>query len=195
MVKLSDRILNESEEYEFGLCHNCGSDNLGASSSGLFCRNCGFNVVNEDPHFFKLITDINPEELHMMHYLEERGVYFDDRYYSHSIIPQYYLRNPTRKFYKRVKWNKRFKNQGYKEWRENVIKKHKGKCLKCSERATHCHHIKNYKQHPELRHDPKNGVLFCKECHEDFHTIFGVINNNRSQITKFLKMGVGDTND
>lgn len=81
--------------------------------------------------------------------------------------------------------NLRFSNPKYQNWREKIIKKYDGKCVKCNLPATHCHHIINFSSNLELRHDPNNGVLFCKKCHFKFHKKFGTVNNTKLQLREF----------
>lgn len=84
---------------------------------------------------------------------------------------------------KKVRFNKKYIN-----WRENVIQKQAYKCGKCgSNKAEHCHHILNYSSHINLRYDVKNGLLFCKECHEKFHELFGKLRNDGIQLKYFLR--------
>jgi Zn finger protein HypA/HybF involved in hydrogenase expression len=103
-----------------------------------------------------------------------------------------YLYSPwfgTRKIIQKIKYFDfgRFKDPKYVEWRKEVISKAKGKCLKCKERGTHCHHILNYSQYPSLQLDVDNGVLLCSSCHELFHIIYGKQDNNERQLNNFLK--------
>ena len=49
------------------------------------------------------------------------------------------------------------------------------------------HHIQNFAQYPELRTAIANGITFCKECHKEFHKIYGIKNNNAEQIKEFLE--------
>lgn len=89
---------------------------------------------------------------------------------------------------KSPKWhNKRFSNPNYVKWRMQVIIRDKHKCQKCgASNSNHCHHILNYKNNPNLRFDVDNGILFCKKCHNDFHTKYGLFNNTKSQLDEFL---------
>jgi len=44
------------------------------------------------------------------------------------------------------------------------------KCTQCkSEVELHAHHIKQYKDHPELRLDLNNGLTLCANCHRKHH--------------------------
>jgi 5-methylcytosine-specific restriction endonuclease McrA len=49
------------------------------------------------------------------------------------------------------------------------------------------HHILNFAQYPELRFAEENGVVFCKDCHNLFHRLYGIKNNNSDQLKDFLE--------
>ena len=59
---------------------------------------------------------------------------------------------------------------------------------KCSQKGEklNAHHILNYSTHKELRLKKSNGITFCKKCHKQFHIKYGIKNNNRIQLDKFL---------
>lgn len=178
MVWLSEIKCKDNHE---GICPNCCSDNIGINNQGAFCRNCGLGVVRQKSAFKPHIFFRDYYKLQDLHYIhDEYGPCFDDEFYPYRLILPKYIKQ----------FNKRFLDSRYQKWRIKVIKKFNGKCLKCGKKGRHCHHIQNYKQYPELRYKLKNGILFCKDCHEDFHTIFGVRNNNLKQITKFLNMNL-----
>lgn len=57
----------------------------------------------------------------------------------------------------------------YKAWRLAVYKRDKWTCQDC---AKHCdtktivaHHIKSFKEYPELRYEVDNGITLCRKCH------------------------------
>lgn len=57
-----------------------------------------------------------------------------------------------------------------KQWVKAVKDRDGWKCTKCG--ATdrlHAHHIKRWRDYPELRYDVSNGVTLCHECHEEAH--------------------------
>jgi len=78
----------------------------------------------------------------------------------------------------------------FRLWREAVFTRDDYTCQKCGARGVylHPHHILNFAQHEELRFAIDNGITFCKDCHNDFHSLFGKANNNQEQIIKFKKI-------
>lgn len=55
-----------------------------------------------------------------------------------------------------------------RDWRTAVFERDNYTCQMCGERGgrLQAHHIKPYKEHPELRHDLSNGQTLCVECHK-----------------------------
>jgi len=51
-----------------------------------------------------------------------------------------------------------------------LVKLRDGKCNNChSKDDLHAHHVKSYKEFPELRYDVNNGITLCSLCHRDYH--------------------------
>ena len=75
-----------------------------------------------------------------------------------------------------------------KVWRKSVFERDNYTCQKCSQNGgkLRSHHIQNFAQWPELRFAIDNGITFCKNCHQDFHKIYGIKNNIKEQIDMFL---------
>jgi hypothetical protein len=68
----------------------------------------------------------------------------------------------------------RRKNRGgsHHKWVNAVISRDKATCQKCGSANVelHAHHIKSYKDFPELRFDVSNGITYCFKCHWEVHT-------------------------
>lgn len=48
------------------------------------------------------------------------------------------------------------------------------------------HHILNFSQYPELRHEVSNGITLSEKAHKEFHRKYGYINNTVEQLSDFL---------
>ena len=57
----------------------------------------------------------------------------------------------------------------YKRYREKVLKRD-GICQCCGNKYNlEVHHPLPYNQYPSLRADTSNGIVLCKECHDEYH--------------------------
>jgi len=65
--------------------------------------------------------------------------------------------------------------EGYAGWRLSVMERDLFTCQNCCK--TGCklqvHHIKSYKDYPELRTDINNGITLCIDCHKKVHKTQG----------------------
>ena len=63
-------------------------------------------------------------------------------------------------------------NPEFKEWRTAVYQRDYYTCQICGNKKgirINAHHIKSFKEYPELRFDADNGITLCKECHVNIH--------------------------
>lgn len=110
--------------------------------------------------------------------------------YKHSQITKNKIGKANRKKIHKtdesVIWRKRVE---FKLWRESVYTRDNWTCQKCKIRGKllHPHHIKNFAEAIELRFDIDNGITLCQDCHKQFHKTYGQRNNNKDQITQFIK--------
>jgi len=83
----------------------------------------------------------------------------------------------------------RTSNPHYKRWRKKVFIRDLYICQRCNVKGKYLnsHHIKNYSSNPELRLDVSNGITLCKECHIEFHLIYGIKHNTKQQLDEFFK--------
>lgn len=81
----------------------------------------------------------------------------------------------------------------YNDWRRAVFMRDMYTCQKCGARTEsgrsvelNAHHIYNWKDHPDKRYNPENGITLCSVCHTQFHSIFGKSFNTPEQLLEFL---------
>lgn len=56
------------------------------------------------------------------------------------------------------------------KWRDDIFKRDGSICKKCnSKNRIHAHHIKSWKDFPELRFILDNGITLCNSCHANLH--------------------------
>ena len=63
----------------------------------------------------------------------------------------------------------------YRAWREGVIAVYGHRCLVCGKtpivgRDLQAHHLKSWKEYPNLRYDVSNGITVCSSCHPRLHS-------------------------
>jgi len=60
----------------------------------------------------------------------------------------------------------------YRQWREAVYERDSYTCQLCGDDKggnLNAHHIKSFKDFPELRYDTNNGITLCQTCHREVH--------------------------
>ena len=66
----------------------------------------------------------------------------------------------------------------YKKWRQLVYERDNYCCVKCKSKVKlNAHHIKSWKNHPELRYEVSNGITLCEKCHIEYHKENGYTEN------------------
>lgn len=75
-----------------------------------------------------------------------------------------------------------------KAWTYDVLVKFNFTCIKCSERggALAAHHMNAFASYPEQRLDTENGACLCRDCHNEFHAIYGKGANTKEQFHKWI---------
>ena len=66
------------------------------------------------------------------------------------------------------------KSHEYNNWRIAVFEKDNYTCQKCGDKSgkdkkvyLNAHHIKSFKDYPELRFEVSNGITYCEDCHKN----------------------------
>lgn len=78
----------------------------------------------------------------------------------------------------------------YREWRKEVYKKDNYTCQCCGDNKggnLNAHHLDGYDWCEEKRLDINNGITLCKNCHSDFHYVYGYGGNTKEQFEEWLK--------
>jgi len=67
---------------------------------------------------------------------------------------------------------RRNRDSAHAKWASDVISRDRATCQHCQAKGIelHAHHIKSYRDHPELRLDLSNGLTLCHVCHWAVHT-------------------------
>ena len=61
-------------------------------------------------------------------------------------------------------------NAAYQRWRKAILRRDENRCRECGLTGhLNVHHIKPFKNHPQLRTDPNNGITLCESCHKKIH--------------------------
>ena len=78
---------------------------------------------------------------------------------------------------------------GYTTFISECLKRDNYTCQRCGDSRggnLQVHHKDGYNWCKEKRTDINNGITFCKDCHKEFHTIYGYGNNTQKQLEEFL---------
>lgn len=75
----------------------------------------------------------------------------------------------------------RRKTERYRQWREEVYKRDNYTCRACDRKDVYlnAHHLKPYSRFPLERYNLSNGITLCGSCHQQFHTTYGVPDDER----------------
>jgi 5-methylcytosine-specific restriction endonuclease McrA len=72
-------------------------------------------------------------------------------------------------------WNgdprRKHRESKHAAWRRKVISRDHGRCRTCGAKDVelHAHHVKSYRDHPDLRFEVANGLTLCAHCHWQIH--------------------------
>lgn len=74
-------------------------------------------------------------------------------------------------------------------WRKQVFERDDYTCQCCGKRGgkLNAHHLDGYNWCKERRFDIDNGVTLCRECHRQFHKLYGCKNNTKEQFDEYIE--------
>lgn len=84
------------------------------------------------------------------------------------------------------------RQSSYVLWRKSCLERDNFTCQKTgiSGGKLEVHHINSFSEFPELRTSIENGITLSKECHKEFHHIYGRKNNTLEQLQEYLCLNI-----
>jgi 5-methylcytosine-specific restriction endonuclease McrA len=84
------------------------------------------------------------------------------------------------------------RNGSMSKWSNKVKERDKFTCQICGlidennkNKSLVSHHIMSFDENKELMYDLDNGICLCKNCHKEFHKLYGYGKNNKIQFNEF----------
>lgn len=79
-------------------------------------------------------------------------------------------------------------SEEYFQWRTDVFEKDNYTCQCCSQHGgkLNAHHLDGWHWCEEKRFDIENGATLCRDCHNNFYSIYGKGNNTKEQFEEWL---------
>lgn len=124
--------------------------------------------------------------------LRKYGVEYNNQ---REIIKKMYLYGDKNYFYINGKGSSQeWSSPEAKMYKRKVFKKYNRTCCICKKekREMNVHHIYSRNKFPEKTYDMDNMVVMCKNCHIEFHSMYGFGNNTKYQFDEFIQLKLKD---
>ena len=129
------------------------------------------------------------------------------QYYKYNHKGKTYCHNCSTKIFNggenNYKWNpnltdeERIQGRHYQEYIDFVKRvlardKYTCQCCGCTSNDMDVHHLNGYNWFIEGRTDETNAVTLCKNCHGNFHSLYGKGNNSKEQYEEWIGYTIGE---
>ena len=150
------------EDFTYYDCEKCGkeipeSHGYSEENGFKFCHECSFikGLINEETYLS--IHGIHLNSFHAAIIPGTEKIYV---WYSKSKVAPWDLEKSGRR-----------NTTPYGNFRKKVLERDLYTCKLCGYTGNklNVHHIKSFKNYPELRTDISNGITVCSKCHKEFH--------------------------
>lgn len=139
------------------------------------CIECGRYIHESHPHVIRGVMVYCPECAFKHGFISEKeyisSIPFPDVERATVHNDRVYIAYRGEKF-PWEKTNKDYRQSTeYKNWRAAVFQRDGFKCAICGQVGgeLNAHHIRSFKDYPELRFDINNGITLCVRCHRKVH--------------------------
>lgn len=170
---------NISEETGYiivGYCKHCGKhiDNPEPSfiiNETLYCCDCAYELqlVTDYEYITNLYYSIFYDKNKIkdnLRVVKREGQILEHKFLCCNVDSKYLIVDISKKNH-----NDYRNNTTYQKWRLLVFERDNYTCQLCGQRGgnLNAHHIKPYKNFPELRLKLSNGLTLCEKCHKNLH--------------------------
>lgn len=75
----------------------------------------------------------------------------------------------------------------YLRWAEEIKQRDRFTCQICKRRGgeLNAHHMNAWNVFPKERYDLRNGITLCRNCHNQFHDLYGYGDNTKLQFAEY----------
>lgn len=201
-----NKKIMESNELKYGVKHHIRADNVQIKVKKTLKGRYGVENVFEIEDVKNKIKETNLKKYGTEYYTQTKMFknrvkktsferYGFESHMQHPVYRAMFKGENSPVWKGGVKYHRVERATGeYKNWRKAVFSRDKYRCQCCRVKQgevnfnveLHAHHIVTWKDSKELRYDINNGITFCHDCHNKFHSIYGKKNNDISQVQEFI---------
>ena len=186
--------------------------------SGRRCPKCHGKFKKEHEEFSNEVYSLVKDEYTLLSKYEKDSIHIKIKHnecgHEYTVTPSHFLQgrrcpkcairygednnkfNPNLTDEDRVK-RRVLHGESINKWKKDVFQRDNYTCQYCGNRSSkgnpvilNAHHLDGYNWCKEKRFDISNGITLCKECHFDFHKIYGNGNNTIEQFIEYVKLRV-----